>query len=123
MVVLAQGRTTEEAREIARAELAATVEDALRRWQQTHPRATLDEIVDAVDEALGPVRARYVTDLAASEEAALGEDRTCAGCGGRLQRRGRRARELLVPGAAQPLRLERDFLVCSSCGASLSPPR
>jgi len=123
MAEQAARRTTEETRAMARAALAATVEDALRRWQQAHPRASGDELVDAVDEALGPVRARYVTDLAASEEAGLGEARTCAACGGRLQRRGRRSREVLAPGAAEPLRLERDYLVCSSCGASLSPPR
>lgn len=113
----------EQAREIARAELAATVEGALQRWQGEHPRATLDEIVAAVDEALRPLRARYVTDLAAQEEGAATGDRRCPECGGPLQQRGRRTRTVLVPRDPVPVRLERARLVCSSCGMSLSPPR
>lgn len=110
------------AREQARGELAATVEDGLRRWQAAHPRATLDEIVGAVDEALRPLRARYVADLAAAEDTAVASERRCAECGGTLQQRGRRARAVLIPRDAAPVRLERTRLVCSSCGASLSPP-
>jgi hypothetical protein len=110
---------TEQARETARGELAAVVEDALVAWRRAHPLATLDEIVDAVDAELGPLRARYVADLA--QEAAEG-DRVCARCGGRLRQRGRRTREVLLPGQARPLRLERDYLVCSSCGAGVFPP-
>jgi hypothetical protein len=114
--------TTEQGRERAREELAATVEDGLRRWQAAHPRATLDEIVGAVDEALRPVRARYVRELAAAEEAAATSERTCTACGGTLQQRGRRARTVLVPQDPAPLRLERARLGCSSCGTSLFPP-
>src|SRR6185312_8359367 len=118
-----KGCPTGETRELARAERAAALEDARRRWQQAPPRASLDEIVDAVDAALGPGRARAITDLAASKEAGLGAERTGAARGARWQRRGRRGREVLVPGAAKPVRLERDYLVCSSRGASLFLPR
>jgi len=113
---------TEQSRSIAQAELAEVAQAALRQWQQEHPRATLDEIVAAVDDVLAPLRARYIEELAQAEETALLAERTCPECGGRLQQRGRATREVLVPGQAQPTRLERAQLVCSSCGTSLSPP-
>lgn len=114
---------TEQARSIAQAELAEVAQAALRQWQQEHPRATLDETVAAVDAALAPVRTQYIQELAQAEEAALLAERRCPECGGRLQQRGRATREILIPGQAQPTRLERAQLVCSSCGTSLSPPR
>jgi hypothetical protein len=99
--------------------LAALVEDALVRWRRVHPVATIDEIMDAVDGELGRLRARYLADLAEGTDTG---ERACAQCGGRLEQRGRRAREVLLPGQAAPLRLERDYLVCSSCGAGVFPP-
>ncbi len=114
---------TAAARECARGELAATVEDELRRWQAAHPRATLTQITEAIDAALRPLRARYLADLVAEEEASVTVERTCTACGGQLQQRGRRGRAVLVPQDPVPLRLERAYLVCSSCGASVFPPR
>mgnify|MGYP001212188347 CR=1 FL=1 len=112
----------ESAREVAGAELGAVVGEALRRWQREHPRATFDEIVAAVDAALLPVRAQYISELAAAEEAELVAAQRCPACGGPVQRRGRRARAVLLPGQHAALRLERTQVACSSCGRSLFPP-
>lgn len=114
----------ETAREVARGELAAVIEERLVAWRREHPRATLDEIVAAVDAELGRLRVRYLEDLATAgeAEAAAEGERTCAQCGGRLQQRGRHTRDVLVPKQAQALRLERPYLVCSSCGAGVFPP-
>jgi|GEM_PF-1484782 len=126
---------SEAGRAVARVELEAVVGEALRAWQREHPRATLDEIVAAVDTALLPVRRRalrgraYIGDLAAAEEAAVLAGQRCPECGEGMQQRAdaRRAavhvREVLAPGQAPAVRLERLETVCSSCGRSLFPPR
>lgn len=114
---------TEAGRAIARVELEAVVGEALRAWQREHPRATLDEIVAAVDTALVPVRTAYIGDLAAAEEAAVTAGQRCPECGAAMQQRGRHVRTVLIPGQAPALRLERTETVCSSCGRSLFPPR
>lgn len=92
-------------------------------WRRAHPRATLTEIELAVEAAVGKLQGRLVEDLAngvGREEPAARP--ACAQCGGRLVRRGRRKRGVLVARRAEPLRLEREYLVCSSCGAGLFPP-
>jgi predicted RNA-binding Zn-ribbon protein involved in translation (DUF1610 family) len=114
---------SEQTRAIAQGELGELAQEALRRWQQEHPRATLDEIVAAVDTVLAPMRAQYIHDLAQAQEAALLVERRCPECGGQFQQRGRATREVLIPGQGQATRLERAHLVCSSCGTSLFPPR
>jgi len=113
---------TEQGRARAQVELDAVVGEALRSWQREHPLATLDEIVAAVDAALAPVRARYIGELAAAEEAAVATAPRCPECAAAMQRRGRHVREVLLPGQAAPLRLERTQAVCSSCGRSVFPP-
>lgn len=113
----------EAGRAVARVELEAVVGEALRAWQREHPRATLDEIVAAVDTALLPVRTAYIGDLAAAEEAVVTAEQRCPECGQAMQQRGRHGREVLVPGQAPTLKLERTESVCSSCGRSLFPPR
>ncbi len=110
-------------RAVARVELEAVVGEALRAWQQEHPRATLDEIVAAVDTALLPVRSAYIGELAAAEEAAVTAEQRCPECGKGMQQRGRHRREVLIPGQASAIKLERTQSVCSSCGRSLFPPR
>ncbi|MGI8914783.1 MAG: hypothetical protein ACR2JY_13555 [Chloroflexota bacterium] len=114
---------SEAGRAMAQVELEAVVGEALRTWQQEHPRATLDEIVATVDTALLPVRTAYIGELAAAEEAAVMAEQRCPECGKGMQQRGRHLREVLVPGQAPALRLERTETVCPSCGRSLFPPR
>jgi hypothetical protein len=111
------------------AELAAVVGTELEAWRQAHPRATLAEIEAAVQTTLQQLQARLLTDLvAASPSADLAatppaERPRCPDCGGTLQPRGRRTRQVLTPGQLAPLRLERSYAVCSACGHGLFPPR
>ncbi|MGI8914755.1 MAG: hypothetical protein ACR2JY_13410 [Chloroflexota bacterium] len=114
---------SEAGRAVARVELEAVVGEALRVWQHEHPRATLDEIVAAVDTALLPVRTAYIGDLAAAEEAAVTAEQRCPECGKGMQQRGRHLREVLIPGQASAIKLDRTETVCFSCGRSLFPPR
>ena len=117
------GGMSEAGRAVARVEVEAVVGEALRAWQQEHPRATLDAIVAAVDTALLPVRIAYIGDLTAAEEAVATAEQRCPECGQAMQQRGRHWREVLVPGQTPALTLDRTELVCSSCGRSLFPPR
>jgi hypothetical protein len=107
------------------AALGEQVEAELASWRREHPRATLAEIELLAEAAAARLQAAIV-DALAGEEAARAEasDRpTCPVCGGRLRRRGRRRRAILLPHQRQPLALERDYLWCPACGAGLSPPR
>lgn len=105
------------------AELSAEVGQGLRAWRQAHPRATLDEIVEGVEGGLGRLRSRFVEDLVAEGgDAEAAAWPVCAHCGGELEHRGQRVREVLVPRQATPLRLRRRYGVCSTCGSGLFPP-
>ncbi len=108
-----------------RGEAAAGIEQALGSWRQAHPRATLDEIVAAVDTELARVRRQYIEDLAHATppETGTAERAICPACGDRMGRRGQRKREVLVPGHGAPVRLERTYQVCPTCGLGLFPPR
>ena len=100
----------------------------LTEWRLAHPRATLAEIEAAVDERLGPVRARMVERMALASRAAdlagapTGERARCPGCGAELRPRGKKRRTVVTQGG-QALALDRDWAVCPSCGAGLFPPR
>lgn len=99
--------------------------EELRRWQQSHPVATLTEIEVAVEAATAKLQARLITDLAqdvGETVTAAAEQRDCPACGVRLKRRGKRVRLVLVAHQPQPLRLEREYFGCPACGAGLSPP-
>ena len=99
----------------------------LTEWRLQHPTATLAEIEAAVDERLGPVRARMVERVALASRAAdlagkpVGERARCPGCGAELKPRGKKRRTVGTQGG-QELALERDWAVCPSCGAGLFPP-
>ena len=97
-------------------------------WRAEHPRATLAEIEQVVQEALSRLQDRYLSDLSHASDAAdltrtaAGERPRCPGCGGRLEPSGRAEREVLTPRQARPLRLRRSYGVCSTCGSGFFPP-
>jgi len=103
-----------------------TVGEEMQAWQRAHPVATLTEIELAVEAVTAKLQARLITDMAqdmGEVVTAAVEQPDCPNCGARLKRRGRRERWVLVAHQPQPLRLEREYFVCSACGAGLSPPR
>ena len=109
-------------------ELAAEVTQELVAWRQAHPRATLAELEQVVQQAVSRLQARYLTDLVHASgltdltAVPLEERPRCPACGGLLRARGQRERSVLVPRQAEPLRLERSYGVCSACGTGLFPP-
>jgi hypothetical protein len=94
--------------------------EALAAWRREHPRATLAELETAAEGALEIARARLLGELAREQEAA-GAAGAGPHCGAAPVRRGRKQRAVLVAQRAAPLRLERAYWRCSSCGTSLFP--
>lgn len=106
---------------------AESIWSGMADWRVAHPKATLSEIEEALDERLDRLRARLLADLAlastaADVRAASGEERPrCAGCGTALQARGQSDRRLLTQGGAEvPLR--RTYVACPQCGDGSFPP-
>lgn len=108
-------------------ELAEEVVSGMKEWRLQHPKASLREIEQALDERLGRMRARMLQDAAMASAAAdiqaaqEGERPICPQCGARLEARGSHERELTTH-HNQSVRLERSYGVCPACGAGFFPP-
>lgn len=109
-------------------ELTEDVLTGMKEWRLQHPKATLRQIEEALDEHLAKVRARMLEDAALASAASdlsaagVGERPACPHCGGRLEAHGQDTRELTTTGH-QTVRLTRTYAVCPACGAGLFPPR
>jgi len=108
-------------------ELAEEVMSGMKEWRLQHPKATLREIEQALDERLGKMRARMLQDAAlasaaADIQAAQAEERpVCPKCRAVLQARGTPERRLTTH-HNQLVRLERSYGVCPTCGEGFFPP-
>jgi hypothetical protein len=108
--------------------LGGEVARELTEWRTAHPKATLAEIEQVVFEAMSRLQARVLSDLAHASGAAdlsetpAAERPQCAACGGTLEPRGMREREVLPARQAKALRLRRSYGVCPTCGIGLFPP-
>jgi hypothetical protein len=109
-------------------ELTEDVLVGMKEWRLQHPKATMRQIEEALDERLGRVRARMLEDAALASAAsdwsgAQADDRPlCQECGRRMEARGQETRELTTIGD-QRVRLTRSYAVCPACGAGFFPPR
>jgi len=103
------------------AAVSQAVEQEVAGWRRAHPRATLTEIEQEVETATRRLT-RWLVEELAGEETALEERPSCPRCRTPMERRGRKARLVLVAHQHQPVRLERPCFVCPACGAGLSPP-
>lgn len=91
----------------------------LPAWHSTHPDATFAEIEGAVEGQIDRLRTHLLderTEARADERHPL-----CRQCGSAMEPRARGTRTLVLRGDQQ-LTLEREYLVCSTCGAGLFPP-
>jgi ribosomal protein S27AE len=110
-------------------EVSAGLQEVLgmNQWHQEHPKATLREIEEAVDERMNQVRAQLIQEIAqmsAVEEWSQGpeEERpTCTRCGTVLVSRGKQTRWLQTNGG-EALKLERSYGTCPDCGQGIFPP-
>ena len=111
-----------EALGVGWAAVSQAVEQEVAGWRRAHPRATLTEIEQEAETATRQLT-RWLVEELAGEDTAMREERpSCARCRTPMERRGHKAREVLVAHQRQPVRLERPYFVCPACGAGLSPP-
>jgi predicted RNA-binding Zn-ribbon protein involved in translation (DUF1610 family) len=109
-------------------QLMEEVMTGVKEWRIQHPKATLREMEDALDEGWARARARMLQDMALASAAAnvteaKPEERPCCPrCGHRLEVRGQQTREL-VTNYNQSITLKRSYAVCPVCGTGLFPPR
>lgn len=95
----------------------------MKEWRLTHPKATLKEIEQEIDERLAGVRARMLADVAMASEAASKVEAAvmCAQCGAELEWHGEHERKL-VTRHDRAVVLKRGYAVCPACGAGVFPP-
>jgi RNA polymerase-binding transcription factor DksA len=103
--------------------LSEEVMSGMKEWRIQHPKATLSEMEDALDERLGKMRARMLEDLAMASAAVNlnASEAKCSECGSRLESRGKKARKVRTH-HNQEIGLSRGYGVCPQCGASFFPP-
>lgn len=103
------------------------VVSGLKEWRVQHPRASLREIEEELDERMAKMRARLLQDAAmasaaADMRAAQGAERpVCAVCGEVLVERAVAERRLVTHGN-QEIKLTRSYGVCPKCGTGFFPP-
>ena len=107
-------------------DLGREVMEQIKQWSLSHPKASLDEIEQALDERLGRLRARMLEDLAEASDAVRLDELTvkrprCPQCDEELIGRGQELRELETH-HGQQVRLERSYASCPRCGVGLPPP-
>ena len=94
------------------------------QWRVAHPKATLAEIEQAVDEQMNRLRAQMIGQAAQASTAAGSEASqglVCEQCGQALQARGRARRRWQTQGGQQ-VEVERTYVTCPQCGGGFFPP-
>ena len=105
-------------------EMSKEIETGMAEWRQQHPKARFKEIEAELDQRLGEMRAKMLTDLAlasVSAEWEAGEEPVCAECGEKLVGRGKKERKLQTNGGRE-VELEREYGICPKCGQGIFPP-
>lgn len=96
-------------------------------WRKDHPRATFQEIEQAVDQHMAAARARLLEQVAQASSATdwrsapAEEQPMCPNCGIPLRPNGSYSRRLQTQGD-QTVSLERTYGRCPKCGTGLFPP-
>jgi len=97
----------------------------MMEWRMQHPKATFREIEKEIDQRLGELRARMLTDAAlasaSTEWAANEKPEVCPNCGTELVRKGKKKRKLQTHNG-QEVELEREYGECPKCGQGIFPP-
>lgn len=108
-------------------QLNAEVLAEMTAWRRAHPRATLTEIEQAMDQHLAQARAHLFHQVAQDtpatdwRSAPPDEQPTCVDCGVPLRPNGSFTRHVQTQGGVD-LALERTYGVCPQCGTGLFPP-
>ena len=107
--------------------LMAEAVDDLSGWQRGHPKATFEQIEEAVEECVSDLRAGLTEDLlrsrAAASSGASGPNSrsACPSCGKPTESRGEHERTITIRGNRH-VKMRRGYQVCPACSAGLFPP-
>lgn len=108
-------------------QVSEEVLSGMKEWRLAHPKATMREIEQAVEERVNRLRARLLEDVALASEARdwaqepEQERPRCPVCQTPLHSRGKRARRLQTTGGLD-ITLSRSYGTCPECGTGLFPP-
>ena len=108
-------------------ERSQEISSRVATWRVEHPRATMAEIEQAVEEQISLLRAQMIQEAAQASTASEGKTESeqplpCPECGRQMQRRGRRQRHLQTQRDREVI-LTRAYLSCPHCGYGFFPPR
>jgi YgiT-type zinc finger domain-containing protein len=105
--------------------LSEEIMQGIVEWREEHPKATMREIEAEIDQRLSALRAKMITDTAMASRAAEWEKGAngvvCPGCGGKLEKKGKKKRKLETQGG-RAVELVREYGVCPKCGQGVFPP-
>jgi len=100
-------------------EAAQGMHARMHAWRKAHPAASFDEIAEAVSQERKRLMASLIGELA-TQASPIAFERICPECGGQLQHKGEKRREVLHREA--DVRLERDHYYCPTCKRGFFPP-
>lgn len=100
--------------------LSNEVIEGVIRWRQEQGKATINEIEGEIDRRLNKLRAEMIGDVAGGN-GGLGKGVVCQDCGGVLEARGKKKRELQTQGGEWVV-VEREYGVCPQCKRGYFPP-
>ena len=109
---------SEEAKGAAFGEAAVGMHQRLRAWRRAHPQASFDEIAEQVSRERQVLMGDLLGELAAATES-VPLDPTCPHCGGAVQNKGRKPRQVLH--REGEMRLEREYYYCPACKQGFFP--
>ncbi len=107
--------------------LSEEVLSGMKEWRLAHPKATLSEIEQAIEERINRLKARMLQDVALASEAKdwtqepMQDRPPCPECGTPLLARGSHRRRLQAAGG-HDITLTRSYGTCPACGVGLFPP-
>ena len=99
----------------------------VKGWRLQHPRASIQEIEEAMDRSLGKARARFIQEVALASDAKEvgggpdGGGTKCPQCGHLLESRGERTRRLSTH-YDQRIELNRSYGFCPACETGIFSP-
>ena len=93
----------------------------IEQWKKNHPKATMYEIEQAVEQELDKLRQGLIEQLATEKKEEVAETK-CPECGAKMMKNGTKKRRLKGKGN-QEVELEREQLKCQKCGLTFFPPR
>ena len=108
---------SEEQKRAGFVEAAEGMHKRLSEWRKENPKASFDEIAAQVSEERKVLSGKLLAELASAGEML---DPKCVECGGALQNKGKKKREVLHREGR--VKLERNYYYCPGCERGFFPP-